>query len=206
MDIKQSQIDRLVKESQNGNAAAFGEIYDVYFPQIYRYVYYKVFSEHVDDVVATVFIKAWSKISKYRKTSYPFSSWLFRIASNTVIDHYRTNKGFYELEDRIADKSESFNPQLFTEKNLDSERVHRALRKIGPSYQEVILLKFMNDLSNREVAKILNTNENNVRTLQFRALKKLRLVLEEQERISKKKLKQKENEGVSLLRRVFIRS
>lgn len=208
MDVNQKQIDRLVKKTQGGNAKAFGEIYDVFFPYIHKYVYYKISEEYVDDVVATVFIKAWTKINKYKKSTFPFSAWLFRIASNTVIDHYRTNKEFYELEERIADDNERLNPQKLTEKTLDGERVHRALRKIGKKYQEVILLRYMNDLSNREIAKIMKTNEGNVRTLQFRALKKLRSFLENQEKAAEKMLAKKESdsEKEGLLRRIFLKS
>lgn len=208
MKINQDNIDRLVEETQKGNSKAFGEIYDIYFSQIHRYVYYKVANEHVDDIVATVFIKCWTKIKKYRKSTCPFSSWLFRIASNTVIDHYRTNKEFYELEDRIADDNEKLNPRSLTETTLNGERVHRAIKKIGRKYQEVILLRFMNDMSNNEVAKVMKTNESNVRTLQFRALKKLRAVIEDQDREARKRMEEKvtKNKRVSLLRRIFIRS
>jgi RNA polymerase sigma-70 factor (ECF subfamily) len=206
MKINQTHIDRLVEETQKGNTKAFGEIYDVYYGQIHKYVYYKVSSDHVDDVVGSVFIKAWSNIKKYRKGAFPFSSWLFRIAHNAVIDHYRTNKEFYELEEKIAD--ESMSPQLFAEKQLNGERVHHALRKLSSNYQEVILLKYMQDLSNKEIAKALNTNETNIRTMQFRALKKLREVLEEQERMAEQQLQKKEEttEKQGLFRRLFARS
>jgi len=208
MKINQDHIDRLIAETQKGNAKAFGEVYDIYFKKIYKYVYYKVSEEQVDDVVAIVFIKAWTKIKKYKKSTFPFSSWLFRIASNTVIDHYRTKKDYYELEERIADDNERLNPNFLTDKSLNSERVHRALRKIGKKYQDVILYKFMNDLSNREIASILNTNEGNVRTLQHRGLQKLKQILEEQEIAARTRLlnNSEETKKESFLRRIFARS
>jgi len=206
MKINQTHIDRLIEETQKGNTKAFGEVYDIYYGQIHKYVFYKVSPDHVDDVVGSVFIKAWTHIKKYRKGSFPFSSWLFRIAHNAVIDHYRTNKEFYELEEKIAD--ESMSPELFAEKQLNSERVHHALRKLSGNYQEVILLKYMQDLSNKEIAKAMKTNETNVRTLQFRALKKLREVLEEQERMTSQNLEKKSESAQKpgLLRRLFARS
>lgn len=208
MKVNQAQIDKLVRESKKGNSKAFGEIYDVYFVPIHRYVYYKISEEHVDDVVGTVFIKAWSRLKKYRKTKYSFGSWLFRIAHNTVIDHYRTHRDFYELEDRIADNNEKMNPERLAEQTLNGERVQRALSTLGGKYQEVVLLKYMNELSNREVAKIMNTNESNVRTLQFRAIKKLKAVLEEQERVIEQNLSDlaSEKKSSSILRRLFARS
>src|SRR5690606_29933222 len=206
MKINQPHIDRLIEEPQKGNTKAFGEVYDIYYGQIHKHVFYKVSPDHVDDVVGSVFIKAWTHIKKYRKGSFPFSSWLFRIAHNAVIDHYRTNKEFYELEEKIAD--ESMSPELFAEKQLNSERVHHALRKLSGNYQEVILLKYMQDLSNKEIAKAMKTNETNVRTLQFRALKKLREVLEEQERMTSQNLEKKSESAQKpgLLRRLFARS
>lgn len=206
MAMNQAHIDRLVEETQKGNTKAFGELYDVYFSQIHKYVYYKVAKEHVDDLVGTVFIKAWTKIKKYRRTAYPFSSWLFRIAHNTLVDHYRTHRQFYELEEKISD--DSLNPQLLAEKHLNGERVHQALRKIGKNYQEVVLLKFMNDMSNLEIAQMLETSESNVRTMQFRALKKLKTELQEQERKAAAILEQKEvvKPAQGFLRRIFVRS
>lgn len=197
-----SPLDRLVEECQKGNVKAFGELYDIFFPQIHKYVYYKVGKEQVEDLVSTIFLKAWSNIKKYRRSSFPFSSWLFRIAHNTVIDHYRTHREFYELEEKIVD-DESLNPALFTDQKLNSERVHHALRKIGKPYQDVILLKFMNDLPNSEIARVLNTNETNVRTLQFRALKKLRELLEISEKTEQRILNQSPARRPGLLRRIF---
>lgn len=206
MNIQQSQIDRLIEETQKGNTKAFGEVYDLYFPQIHKYIYYKVAKDQVDDLVGTVFIKAWTNIKKYKKGSFPFSSWLYRIAHNAVVDHYRTHREFYELEEKIAD-DDRLSPQAFAEKQLNGERVHQALRKLNKNYQEVILLKFMNELSNEEVAEAMQTNEGNVRTLQFRALKKMREVLEEQERMAAASLAKPETEQrPGLLRRLFARS
>jgi|CXWL01.1.fsa_nt_gi RNA polymerase sigma-70 factor (ECF subfamily) len=206
MMMNQAHIDRLVEETQKGNTKAFGELYDAYFSQIHKYVYYKVAAEHVDDLVGTIFIKAWTKIKKYRRTGFPFSSWLFRIAHNTLVDHYRTHKQYYELEEKITD--ESMDPQALLEKNLNGERVHQALRKIGKNYQEVILLKFMNDMSNDEIAQMLDTSESNVRTMQFRALKKLKAELQEQEQKAAATLQEKEVKRPVIqgfFRRIFVR-
>lgn len=201
--MENSSIDRLVEECQKGNVKAFGELYDIFFPKIHKFVFYKVSKEQVDDIVSTIFLKVWTNIKKYRRTSYPISSWIYRIAQNSIIDHYRTHREFYELEEKIID-DEGNAPQEYTDQKLNSQRVHRALRKLGSPYQDVILLKFMNDLSNEEIARILETNESNVRTLQFRALKKLRHVLEKQE----EKSRLFESSPVSrpgILRRIFAR-
>ncbi len=207
MELTSRQIDKLVTASQKGNTKAFGELYDHFFKQIHKYVYYKVSDEYVDDLVANIFVKSWTKIKKYQKQKHPFRSWLFRIAHNTVVDHYRTNKEFYELEDRIADDNERLNPKLITETKLNGERVQRALRKIGDRYREVVLLKFMNEMSNKEIAEVLKTNETNIRTLQFRALKKLKEAIEQQESDAQMYLEQQadDREARGLFSRLFAR-
>lgn len=201
---QQANIDRLVRETQKGNTQAFGELYDIYFQQIHKYVFYKVSEEYVDDLVATVFIKAWTQIKKYQKSRHPFSSWLFRIAHNAVIDHYRTNRKHYELQEQILDDVKP-TPRDLANTQLDGERVHRVVRKLDKKYQEVIVLKFLNELTNPEVAKAIGTSEANVRTLQFRALKKLKGMLEEEELLIQQKLEEAEGEA-GFFKRLFARS
>ncbi|MDF2379022.1 MAG: sigma-70 family RNA polymerase sigma factor [Candidatus Gracilibacteria bacterium] len=205
MNIKQSQIDKLIRDTQNGNADAFGEVYDIYFQQIYKYVYYKVSEQHVEDLVSSIFIKTWTNISKYKKSKFPFKAWLFRIAHNAVIDHYRTNKAYYELEDRYADESSQIDPKHLLEKTLTGERIHRALGHLEKKYHEVVVLKFLNGLSNREIANVLGSNEGNVRTLQFRALKKMRVILEDEEQAAEDIFLQKKSKKSekSFLKRIF---
>lgn len=208
MKVNQTQIDKLVREAKKGNSKAFGEIYDAYFVSIHKYVFYRVSAEHVDDVVGTIFIKSWSRLKKYRKTNVSFGAWLFRVAHNTVVDHYRTHKQFYELEERIADDNEKMNPKRIMEETLNGERVHRALKNLGDKYQEVVLLKYMNDMSNKDIAKVMRTNESNVRTLQFRALKKLKAELDEEDRLIAQKIAKKDQPAKSagILKRLFTRS
>lgn len=208
MNTRQDPIDRLVEESQQGNLKAFSELYDVFFSQIHRYVFYKVSRDQVEDVVSDIFMKVWTQLKKYRKQGSPFRSWVYRIAHNTVIDHYRTHREFYELEEKILDHEE-MSPEHHTERSLNGERVHRALRRLGKPYQDAILLKFMNHLSNREIAEMLSVSESNVRTLQHRALRKMRDMLETEE----KKLEQHvviqpspAPVKVGFLKRIFMRS
>jgi RNA polymerase sigma-70 factor (ECF subfamily) len=207
MKIDQKQIDKLVREAQKGNTKAFGEIYDIYYPKIHKYVFYKVSEDHVDDVVSTIFIKSWSKLNKYRKQKCAFSAWLFRIAHNTIVDHYRTNKEFYELEERIADDNQAMNPERLTDISLTGKRVHRALRDLGEKYQEVILLKYMNEMSNPNIANVMKVSESNVRTLQHRALKQLRSIIEDEDRAIERRLAIAAGDRKpGLLRRLFAKS
>jgi RNA polymerase sigma-70 factor, ECF subfamily len=182
------RIEQLVDEVKNGHTDSFSQVYDHFFPKIYKYVFYKARNADVDDLVATVFIKAWSKINTYKKTDCSFSSWLFRIAHNTVIDYYRTHKSVVELEDYIPDKNERMSPSFLSNQQFDSERVHRALRQLDDKYQQVVILKFMQDLPNKEIASVMGVQETSVRTLQFRALKQLRGVLEDEDMKIKRRM------------------
>jgi RNA polymerase sigma-70 factor (ECF subfamily) len=178
--INDEQIEELVIEAQKGNTEAFGDLYDNFFDAIYRYVYFKIEERYTEDLVGTVFIKAWENIKRYKKTS-GFKSWLFRIAHNTVIDHYRTHKEESELTENVADARVLHNPNIITEKKIISQFVRKAISRLDDKYRQIVILKFINELDNAEIAQILNTTEANVRTLQFRALKKLRTIIEDLE-------------------------
>ena len=90
----------LIKASQNGQNEAFGELYDEYIQRIYKFIYFKTHHrESAEDLTSRVFIKAFEKIKTYNEGKSSFSVWLYRIARNTVIDHYRTNKIDINIED-----------------------------------------------------------------------------------------------------------
>lgn len=184
----QDRIHTLVVAVQNGDTEAFETLYEHFFPRIYKYVFYKTQRQDTEDLVAQVFIKAWSKIGLYRKTNTTFSSWLYRIAHNTVIDYYRTHKTTEELAEYVASENPELDPVQRVNQSFSSERVHRALRTLDDKYQQIILLKFLQDLPNHEIADVMGVKETSVRTLQFRALKQLRAILEEEDLQVKKRL------------------
>lgn len=176
-DASKETIELLAAKAKSGDTESFGAIYDLCFNQIYRYVSHRVDESVVEDIVGNIFMKAWENLGRYQKT-HSFTSWLFRIAHNTVIDHYRTNRSSFELHDDVVDTRILHNPDLVTEKRMVQRLIRRSLRKLEPKYREVLTLKFLAELENDEIAKALGTSEANIRTMQFRALKKLREVLE----------------------------
>lgn len=182
--VNDEQLEKLVIEAQKGDTEAFGDLYDHFFDAIYRYIYFKIDERYVEDLAGTVFIKAWENIHRYKKTS-GFKSWLFRIAHNAVIDHYRTNKEESELTENVADVRVLHNPNIVIEKKIISQFVRKAISKLDDKYKQIVILKFINELSNEEISDILKTSEANVRTLQFRALKKLRTIIEDLEQAEK---------------------
>lgn len=179
--IKNQSIDKFVKLAQKGDQEAFGKLYDILVDQIYRYVYYRVQGEDVEDIVETVFLKVWENIRQYKPQKKSFSAWVFRIAHNLVVDHYRSykDKVFDELSPDLPDLDRQHNPIKSTQSNFDNAVLRKALVKVKKQYREIILYKFINELSNHEIAEILGKSEGSLRILQFRALKALRKELEE---------------------------
>ncbi len=162
----------------NGYPEAFSALYDHFADNIYRYVYYKVKSSESEDLTEIIFIKAWENRKKYDPAKSSFSSWLYTIARNTVIDHYRVYKSVDELSIDLTDHDDAKNPKLNTESILNAEKIREAISKISESYQEILLLRFIEDLEYAEIAKIIGKSEGSIRVMQFRAMKELKQVLQ----------------------------
>lgn len=178
--ISDNEIEKLVLESQRGDAEAFAIIYDTYVTPIYRYIFYKVKREDVEDLVEQLFLKAWENVRKYKKRKQTtFKSWLFRIAHNLVVDHYRLTREHASLDPRLSDTKKEANPVVQASESLNNEQLQEAIRKLKPNYQQIIILKFLNELSNEEIGAVLKKSEGSVRILQFRALKALKIALAE---------------------------
>ena len=170
----------LILQAKKGDAEAFGTLYDTYAPAIYRFVLFKVGSKSdAEDVTHQVFLKAWKSMKKYRDEGHPFSSWLYRIAQNTIIDHYRSTRTHRDIdtlpEDALAE-TPGFEESV--DRGLRAEVVHRAIRELDDMSQNVLLMKFVNDLSNKEISATLQKSEGAIRVIQHRALKQLKNFLE----------------------------
>lgn len=176
--INNEHIESLVLQVQEGELGAFDEIYETYFTQLYRYLYYRVPKEEVEDLVEIVFFKVWKNIDKYKqREGARFSSWLFKIASNAVADFFRNNQVYVELDYTLEDDSVESDPVYLTEVELDKQQLTLVLDKLKDIYKEVIVLKYVNGMNNKEIADILQIKEDYVRQLQFRALKKMKDIM-----------------------------
>lgn len=164
----------LVKRAQDGDTEAFGKIYDHFFIQVYRYTAFRVPQEIAEDLVADIFVKAWEKLHTYKaRKNIPFGAWIFRIARHTVIDAYRTHRGFEEIPDTLED-SDTYN-RADSKVHRDDllKIVNKALDSLPGRYREILLLSYMAELPHSEIARVLHMTEGAVRILKFRALKKL---------------------------------
>lgn len=176
LNERKEEIEKLVMLVQKGNHDAFAKLYDILIDPIYRYVFYRVKDEDAEDIVETVFLKVWENIRKYRARKSSFSAWVFRIAHNLVVDHYRStkDKSYQELSMDVPDLTREHNPIKVTENQLDQKNLKIALSKLKKQYRDIIIYKFINELSNKEISEILKKREGSLRILQFRALKALK--------------------------------
>ena len=172
-------LGQLVDLAQKGDTEAFGKIYDVLVKPVYRYIYYRVDQVIAEDLTEETFLKAWQNLSKYKAGKHPFSAWVFRIAHNLVCDHYRKNEHASEIDENFADDKPHASPTYELNLKLNEVRLKKAIKKLPENYQQVILLKYINEADNTVIAKVIGKSEGAVRTIQFRALEKLRGLLEE---------------------------
>lgn len=172
--------EQIIEQAVRGKASSFGLLYDRYQPQIYRFVYLKVsHREEAEDLTHQVFLQAWKHIETYRFQGFPFSSWLYRIARNQVIDHYRTKKIHFDIEEIEETRGEDFNIQEL-DVNLDMERVQHAIKKLPLDHQDVIIMRFVEDMTPKEIAIVLEKSDTAIRILQHRAIKNLKHILQQE--------------------------
>ncbi|MDE2019200.1 MAG: sigma-70 family RNA polymerase sigma factor [Patescibacteria group bacterium] len=174
--------EKLIHDAVKGDSSAFGLLYDHYQPMIYRFVAVKVGRrEEAEDITHQVFLSAWQNIRRYEHRGHPFSSWLYRIARNRIIDHYRSSHENVSLEGLAVEEIvvAPQNAASDISAQLEMERVLKALHELKPEYQDVIILRFIEDLSIKETAAAMKKTEGAVKLMQHRAMAELRKILEE---------------------------
>ena len=178
--------EKLIKDAIRGSSSAFGVLYDHYQPMIYRFVLVKVGSRgDAEDITHQTFMSAWQNVRTYKHRGHPFSSWLYQIARNQVIDHYRAKKGDVSID---AVDPEYFVAQVSVSTDLagklEMEKVRRAIATLKPDYQDVIIMRFVEDISLKETAAAMGKTEGAVKLIQHRAIKELQKLLGANEMIS----------------------
>jgi RNA polymerase sigma-70 factor (ECF subfamily) len=170
----------LVRRAQQQDQEAFAELYEAYFDKIYRYIMLKIGDRtEAEDMTQQVFIKALKSLPSYKYKDVPFSAWLYRIAHNQAIDHFRkfSRQQSSELMEAITPDDPDENPQHQTELRADIENLVQAMRQLTRAQQEVISLRFSSDLPVAEVARIMGRSEGAVKALQHSAVVALRKIM-----------------------------
>lgn len=172
------RIEGLVSRAQNGEVEAFALLYREYFGQIYRYTYLRVGQiQQAEDITQEVFLKVLDSIGSYRYTGAPFGSWLFRIAHNLIIDHYRKSKKEFTLLTESIVSVEHDDPARTLESSMEAQAVKAAIETLPPKQKEVISMRFGAEMSVAETAKAAGKTEGTIKKLQFEALAKLRRLI-----------------------------
>src|SRR3989338_8621271 len=146
--MEENLVQNLVSKAQNGDSEAFGAVYDAYGKQMYNFLFSKVqHKETAEDLVHTVFLKAWTNLRSYKpQSTAKFSTWLFQIANFTLIDHWRTRKQTTDLADVENLSHFAENPKLYEE----YEYLWVAISTLSLDYQTVLDLRFKQDRTVQE--------------------------------------------------------
>lgn len=177
------ELQALVQEAKDGNSTAFSTLYEHYLTPIFRFVYFRVRThEDAEDLTQHIFLKAWSALPEFKHQGKYFSAWLYRIARNTTIDYWRKKKEI-SLDPGAAaflnQRDESPRPDTVAENKEDADLFRKALHVLNEDQQTILTLKFIEDLSNKEIALITDKTEGAIRQIQSRALRALRQHLKE---------------------------
>ena len=173
---------RLVRQAKSGDSEAFAQLYDGYVERVYRYILFRVSDDSAtEDLVSQVFLKAWQNLDRYKMGGTPFIAWIFTIARNLVIDHYRSKKDTVPLEEALTLPSDRDPPDEEAQLRFDLQAMRDALQFLTPDQQQVLILKYIAELPNENIAKMMNKQEGTIRGLQMRALQTLAKYLTEKE-------------------------
>jgi len=176
--------DRLVRQAQSGDVYAFAQLYEEYVEHVYLYITFRVENDRVaEDLTVRVFCKAWEQLDRYGVSGSSLIVWLYAIARNEIIAYYRTHKrnaiqdstvplvaGDHYLSEDIQDM-------------FELQAMRDGLQFLTGEEQQILILKYIAGLPDKNIARIMSMHENHVRAVEFRALHRLTAYLQEKELI-----------------------
>ncbi len=171
----------LLDQARAGDQDAFALLYKEYYTPIYRFIYFRVKSkEEAEDLAQTVFLKVYATLSDMQGETTAPRAFFFTVARNAIIDHYRKqsyrNHSGEEAMIDIAD--DDVRPDEARAISEETDRLKQAISQLTKEQQEVIILKFINELETKEIAQAIGKREDAVRQIQSRAIKALRKILD----------------------------
>ncbi len=179
MDKQQLKIS--VLKWHQGDVASFSVLYDFYVDKIYRFIFFKVPFGEAEDLTEDVFLKVMQKKHTFDPDKSAFSTWIYTIARNTVIDFLRTSKSVSELNEFIEDTDSNKDIVNNLDKNFELLNLKKAISVLPKDKQDLVVLRFIDELSYEEMAQILQKSEGSIRISMMRTLKELRVILEKLE-------------------------
>jgi RNA polymerase sigma-70 factor (ECF subfamily) len=169
--------DEVLVRAIAGDKEAFGFLYERYVNRIYTYIYYRTGNKHdAEDLTARVFYRAIEHIGRYHQRGVPFSAWLYRIAHNLVANWHRDRQRRQEvpIDDVVNLQAKLDPPEVAMLNRMDVERMMRVIQSLSQERQELIILKFVQELSNAEIGRIMQRSEGAIKSLYHRTLLSLR--------------------------------
>lgn len=169
--------EEILARASQGDQEAFGVLYEQYVERIFNYVYYRTGNVHdAEDLTARVFYRAMHHIQNYRDRGVPFSAWLYRIAHNLVANWHRDRSRRQEipLDDTPTLHYKGDPPELTMMLTEEREALLKLIRRLPPERQHLLILKFVEQLSNAEIGQIMGRSEGAVKSLYHRTLLALR--------------------------------
>ncbi|MBN2043522.1 MAG: sigma-70 family RNA polymerase sigma factor [Anaerolineales bacterium] len=176
MDLELSDADALARAAQ-GDSEAFGILYDRYVGRIYNYIYYRTGNQHdAEDLTSRVFTRAMKHVPTYEDRGLPFSAWLYRIAHNLVANWHRDNsrRQIVELDDSIQLPGSQLQPESLVVRTEQEEFLLNLVKKLPEDRQQLLILKFVDHLSNAEIGEVMGKTEGAIKSLYHRTLITLR--------------------------------
>jgi RNA polymerase sigma factor (sigma-70 family) len=165
------------KKVSDDSREAYAVLYEQFLPKVYRYISFRISDDNMaQDLTSIVFEKALTKFSGFNPQKASFSTWIFTIARNTVIDHYRVYKKHEDVVTNVETKTTAqyLSPEDEAIKAENTKKLRIFLSRLNKREQEAIILKYSNGMSNREIGEILNLTETNVGSILCRTIRKLR--------------------------------
>jgi RNA polymerase sigma-70 factor (ECF subfamily) len=179
-DQQRATDDDLLARAIKGDADAYGDLYERHMMSIYRHVYYRIGEvREAEDLTETIFLKVWQALPGFKLGKASFKTWIFRVARNALVDYFRTYKEEFELPENAALRSSSPQPEEEVIEMERSEQIAKAIQRLNPQYQEILTLRFINEMSHEEAAQVMGKSAGAVRVLQYRALKELQQQFEQ---------------------------
>ena len=177
-EIPLERFAQTLVQAQAGSDAALGALYNHYFERLYRFIFYRVsHKETAEDLTEEVFVKVFRNLRKLEEPK-AFEGWLFQIARNLVIDYYRSKRAVVPLEE--IENTLEYETNIVDIVNLQTQQMVfiKLLKELSPEQQEVIKLKFLEDIDNAAIAKLMNKTEGAIRVIQHRAIVKLKELID----------------------------
>ena len=166
----------LVTRAQGGEVEAIGQLYDQHRESIFRYLWLRLGDQPLaEDLTADVFMRMLDALPHYQSLGIPFRAWLYRIAHNVLIDHFRKNHNRAPVPlEVLEDHDAGDDPSAAVEHKLLTERLNEALSQLDQNQREVVVLRFLMGLSLQETALAMGKSEAAIKSLQHRGLSALR--------------------------------